>query len=91
MVSSLNPRLGTACANVIAGGNLNVNLYACKRTPARQTFPPRKVRRRAYELYVQRGSQAGSGAELDDRLCVEAEILRAQDAASNEASEDLFQ
>jgi Protein of unknown function (DUF2934) len=50
-----------------------------------------KVRRRAYELYVQRGSQAGSGAELDDRLCVEAEILRAQDAASNEASEDLFQ
>jgi Protein of unknown function (DUF2934) len=48
-----------------------------------------KIRRRTYELYLQRGSQSGS--ELDDWLRAEAEILRAQDAASNEASEDLFQ
>lgn len=58
----------------------------CKRTPARQTFPPGKIRLRAYELYVQRGSQAGS--ELDDRLRAEAEIQRAEDAAIDEASEE---
>jgi hypothetical protein len=47
-----------------------------------------KIRRRAYELYVQRGSQAGS--ELDDWLRAEAEILRAEDAAIDEASEESF-
>jgi Protein of unknown function (DUF2934) len=47
-----------------------------------------KIRRRAHELYVQRGRQSGS--ELDDWLRAEAEILRAQDAAIDEASEESF-
>jgi len=47
-----------------------------------------KIRHRAYELYVQRGSQSGS--ELDDWLRAEAEILRAADAAIDEASEESF-
>ena len=47
-----------------------------------------RIRRRAHELYVQRGSQSGS--ELDDWLRAEAEILRAQDAAIDEASEESF-
>jgi hypothetical protein len=38
-----------------------------------------KIRRRAYELYVQRGSQSGS--EFDDRVRAEAEILQAVDAS----------
>ena len=47
-----------------------------------------KTRLRAYELYVQRGSQTGS--ELDDWLRAEAEIQRAEDAAIDEASEESF-
>jgi hypothetical protein len=47
-----------------------------------------RIRRRANELYVQRGSQSGS--ELDDWLRAEAEILRAQDEAIDEASEESF-
>jgi len=47
-----------------------------------------RIRRRAHELYVERGSQPGS--ELDDWLRAEAEILRAVDAAIDEASEESF-
>jgi hypothetical protein len=47
-----------------------------------------RIRRRAHELYIQRGSQPGS--ELDDWLRAEAEIIRAQDAAIDEASEESF-
>ena len=47
-----------------------------------------RIRRRAYQLYLERGSQPGS--ELDDWLRAEAEILRAQDAAIDEASEESF-
>jgi hypothetical protein len=47
-----------------------------------------KIQRRAYELYLQRGSQVGS--EVDDWLRAEAEILQAQDAAIDEASEESF-
>jgi hypothetical protein len=47
-----------------------------------------RIQRRAHELYVQRGSQSGS--ELDDWLRAEEEILRAQDAAIDEASEESF-
>jgi len=36
-----------------------------------------RIRRRAYELYVQRGNQSGS--ELDDWLQAEEEILQAQE------------
>ena len=87
-MSWLSPQLHIALANVIAGANLNVNRYACKTTPPQPIFPPRKIRRRAYELYVQRGSQAES--ELDDWLRAEAEILWAQDAAIDKASEESF-
>ena len=47
-----------------------------------------KIRRRAYELYVQRGNQPGS--EVDDWLRAEEEILRAEDRAIDEASEESF-
>jgi hypothetical protein len=36
-----------------------------------------RVRRRAYELYVERGNESGS--ELDDWLQAEEEILRRQE------------
>ncbi len=38
-----------------------------------------KIRRRAYELYVQRGNQSGS--EIDDWLQAEEEIRRATEQA----------
>ena len=47
-----------------------------------------RIRRRAHELYIERGSQPGS--ELEDWLRAEAEIIRAQDAAIDEASEESF-
>ena len=48
-----------------------------------------RIRRRAYELYVQRGHQ--SGQELDDWVQAEREILRAyEDALVDEASEESF-
>ena len=47
-----------------------------------------RIRWRAHELYVERGSQPGS--ELDDWLRAEAEILLAVDAAIDEASEESF-
>jgi hypothetical protein len=46
------------------------------------------IRQRAHELYIQRGTQSGS--ELDDWLRAEEQILRAQDAAVDEASEESF-
>ncbi len=47
-----------------------------------------RIRRRAYELYVQRGNQSGN--ELDDWLQAEEEVLRAQEQAVDEASEESF-
>jgi hypothetical protein len=48
-----------------------------------------RIRRRAYELYIQRGSQSGS--ELDDWLQAEGEVLRAEgDARVDESSEESF-
>jgi len=40
--------------------------------------PEERIRRRAYELYVQRGNESGS--ELDDWLQAEEEIRRAEEA-----------
>ena len=63
--------------------------------PARGKAPPiqtlsleERVRRRAYELYIQRGNESGS--ELDDWLQAEDEIRRAQEQAIDEASEESF-
>jgi len=48
-----------------------------------------RIRRRAYELYLQRGNQSGS--ELDDWLQAEEEILQAErDARVEEASAESF-
>ena len=53
-----------------------------KETPS-ETLPlEERIRRRAYELYVDRGNQSGS--ELDDWLQAEEEILQAQDEALDE-------
>ena len=40
-----------------------------------------RIRRRAYELYVERGNESGS--ELDDWLQAEEEICRAEEEAIN--------
>lgn len=46
--------------------------------PAAEDLPlEERIRRRAYELYVRRGAEAGS--EVDDWLQAEEEILEAQD------------
>jgi hypothetical protein len=48
-----------------------------------------RIRRRAYDLYVERGNQSGSA--MDDWLQAEEEILRQhQDALLDEASEESF-
>ena len=58
--------------------------------PARAKEPPvetlsleERIRRRAYELYVQRGNQSGS--ELDDWLQAEEEIRSAEEQAIDES------
>ena len=58
--------------------------------PARAKEPPietlyreEKIRRRAHELYVQRGNQSGS--ELEDWLQAEEEIRRAEEEAIQES------
>jgi hypothetical protein len=48
--------------------------------------PEERIRRRAYELWVQRGNQSGS--ELDDWLQAEKEFL--QDEAIDEKAAELF-
>jgi len=62
-------------------------------TRARQPQPEEtstheRIRRRAQEIYIERGSQPGF--ELDDWLRAEAEIRQAQDRAVDEASEESF-
>jgi len=48
-----------------------------------------RIRRRAYELYIQRSSQSGS--DLEDWLQAEEEILRAErDARVDESSGESF-
>jgi hypothetical protein len=57
--------------------------------PPIETLPlEERIRRRAYELYVQRGKQSGN--ELDDWHQAEEEIRRAQEQAVDEASEESF-
>jgi hypothetical protein len=48
----------------------------------------KRIRHRAYELYLQRGNQPGS--EVDDWLQAEKEIRRAEEEAIDEASEESF-
>ncbi|HKX00152.1 MAG TPA: DUF2934 domain-containing protein [Bryobacteraceae bacterium] len=53
-----------------------------KEPPIEKLSQEERIRRRAYELYVQRGNQSGS--EADDWLQAEEEILRAQEEALDE-------
>ena len=58
-------------------------------TPTEALPLQERIRRRAYELYLQRGDQSGS--EFDDWLQAEEEILWAErDALVDEASEESF-
>jgi hypothetical protein len=47
-----------------------------KKPPAEKLPLEEQIRRRAYELYVERGNQSGS--EADDWLQAEEEVLRAK-------------
>ena len=50
--------------------------------PLLETLPfQERIRRRAYELYVERGNESGS--ELDDWLQAEEEIRRAEKAVDD--------
>ena len=54
--------------------------HASATDPPLETLPlEERVRRRAYELYVQQGNQSGS--ELDDWLQAEEEIRSAEEQA----------
>jgi hypothetical protein len=54
-----------------------------------ETLPlEERIRRRAYELYLQRGNQPGS--ELDDWLQAEEELRKPEEEAIDEASEESF-
>ena len=58
--------------------------------PAREPAEPLedRIRRRAYEIYLERGDQPGS--ELTDWLQAEAELRDAEEGAVDEASEESF-
>ena len=71
-----------------AGGNRNVEHFRAGKSQHDKPSIQEEIRRRAYELYLQGGSQSGS--EVDDRLRAEAEIRQAEDAAIDEASEESF-
>lgn len=47
-----------------------------------------QIRRRAHQLYLERGARPGSA--LDDWLQAEQEILRAREAKIDEASQESF-
>jgi hypothetical protein len=54
-----------------------------------ETLPlEERIRRRAYDLYVERGNESGS--ELDDWFQAEEEMRRAKEDAVDEASEESF-
>jgi hypothetical protein len=60
-----------------------------KELPSETLSREERIRRRAYELYVQCGNLSGS--EMDDWLRAEEEILWAErDASVDEASEESF-
>ena len=54
-----------------------------KETPIEALPLEERIRRRAYELYVDRGNQSGS--EINDWLQAEEEILQGQEEAFGES------
>jgi hypothetical protein len=64
----------------IAGGDPMTATTKAGEVPI-ETLPlEERIRRRAYDLYVERGNQSGS--ELDDWFQAEEEILRATEQTS---------
>jgi hypothetical protein len=55
-----------------------------KKTVTEELPLEERIRRRAYELYVQRGNESGS--ELEDWLQAEEEIQRAEEDARDEGA-----
>ena len=76
-IDALSSRL--VCASVVAGGESMPATARVTETPIETLPVEERIRRRAYELYVQRGSESGS--ELDDWLQAEEEIQRAAEEA----------
>ena len=56
---------------------------SAKERPKETLSLEERIRRRAYELYVQRGNESGS--ELGDWLQAEEEIRRAKEQPTNES------
>jgi hypothetical protein len=56
--------------------------------PTKRVSLKETIRKRAYELYLQRGNQPGS--DLGDWLKAEKEIRRAEEEAIDETSEESF-
>ena len=71
----------TGCATVVAGGAPMPAPAAAraKELPGKTISLDERIRRRAHELYVERGNQSGS--ELDDWLQAEEQIQQAQEEA----------
>jgi hypothetical protein len=68
-----------SCATVVTGGD-HMPAPAQAKKPLIDNLPlEEQIRRRAYELYIDRGNQSGS--ELDDWLQAEDEIRQAQEDA----------
>jgi hypothetical protein len=59
-----------------------------KTAPNETLLREQRIRRRAYELYIQRGK--GPGRELEDWMQAEEEIRRQQNDIVDEASEESF-
>ena len=96
MAKPTPPRLRGLCfrspyefATVMPGGEIMPATARAFKEPAPETLPlEERIRRRAYELYVQRGNESGS--ELADWLQAEDEIRRANDDSIDEASRESF-
>jgi hypothetical protein len=72
-------RPDTVCDNFIAGGD-PMPTPARGKGPLTETLSlEERVRRRAYELYVQRGNESGS--EVDDWIQAEEELRQAEEEA----------
>jgi hypothetical protein len=73
-VTSIPFRSKTICGSFIAGGDPMPAPARAKEAPIESLPLEERIRRRAYELYVERGNESGS--ELDDWLQAEEEVLQ---------------
>jgi hypothetical protein len=77
-------RSDTVCDTVIAGGAPMPAPAPAKESKRATSSLEERIRRRAYQLYLQRGNQPGS--ELNDWLQAEQEIQRTDEQAVGERS-----